>query len=216
MDFDVQLVRPDEPLTWLRIAIVDDHLPVREGLRQLLDAEPELIVVGQAGSFVEACAVVPVCGAQVAILDTRLGDGCGIRLCRRLRSADPSLVCLLLTSFDDDDALLSAIVAGASGLVLRQVNGGAAIGAVRRAAAGAAFHTATVRDRALRRIHSRVVQDADTSADTDREERMVEAVVAGKTDRQIGIEMRIDEDSVHGYVSNLVTALGLRPARSVG
>ena len=211
MGFDGQRARPGEALARLRVAIVDDHLPVREGLRELLDAEPDLIVVGEAASFVEARAVVPVCGAQVAIIDTDLGDGCGILLCRRLRSADPSLVCLLLTSFDDDDAFLSAIVAGASGLVLRQLHGGATIAAVRRAAVGESILTAAVRERALRRILLRVVQDTDRSAVTGRERRMVEAVVVGKTDREIGVELRVDEDSVHGYVSNLTTALGLQP-----
>ena len=130
-----------------RVFLLDDHEVVRRGLRELFDAEEDLSVVGEAATAEEAITRVPATHPDVAVLDVRLPDGDGVEVCRDLRSAMPELKCLMLTSFADDEALFSAILAGASGYVLKQVKGGDLVSAVRRVAAGGRYWTLRLTNR---------------------------------------------------------------------
>ena len=128
----------------IRVFLVDDHEIVRRGIAQLVDAEPDLTVVGEAGSFREAGRRIDATLPDVAVLDVRLPDGNGIDLCRDIRSAHPDIACLILTAYDDDDALRSAVLAGASGYVLKDIRSRALIDAIRRVAAGGTIQSADV------------------------------------------------------------------------
>lgn len=187
--------------------LLDDHEIVRRGLRELFDAEDEFEVVGEASTAAEALARVPPTKPDVAVLDVRLPDGSGIEVCRDLRAALPDLRCLMLTSFADDNALFSAILAGASGYVLKQIKGSELVSAVRRVAAGESLIdpalTASVVDR-LRGGR----EDERLRRLTAQERRILSLIAEGKTNRQIGEEMYLAEKTVKNYVSNLLAKMG--------
>lgn len=193
----------------LRIVVVDDHEMVRRGLRDLFDAEDGLQVVGEAGSVAEARHLFPAAAAEVAVLDVRLPDGSGIELCRELRSADPSLRCLMLTSFDHDEALLSAIVAGASGYLLKDVKGIDIVDAVREIGRGRSLLSATLKAGAVERLRHRAAGDSTLAGLSRQEHRLLELLVEGKTNRQIGADMSLTEKTVKNYVSSLLTKMGM-------
>ena len=156
----------------IRVFLVDDHEIVRRGIAQLVDAEPDLTVVGEAGTFREAVRRIAATLPDVAVLDVRLPDGNGVSLCRDIRSAHPAIACLILTAYDDDDALRAAVLAGASGYVLKDIRGGALINAIRRAAAGSTIQSADVLRRAasaMRPSTEDVQESARTSAVAPRE-----------------------------------------------
>jgi two-component system response regulator DevR len=190
-----------------RIFLVDDHEIVRRGIADLFEDVPEFEVVGQAGSVDEALVRVPVSGADVAVLDVRLPDGSGVALCRELRSANPDLRCLMLTSFADDEALFEAIMAGASGYVLKQVLGTDLVAAVRTIAAGGSLLDTRTTTALLERIR-RERTESDPLADlTDQERRVFDLIGEGLTNRQIGERLFLAEKTVKNYVSKVLTKL---------
>ncbi len=193
----------------VRVFLLDDHEIVRRGVRELLEAEDDLVVVGEASTVAEALARVPAVRPDVAVLDVRLPDGDGIRVCRELRSADPALACLMLTSFADDDALLGAIMAGAAGYVLKQVRGGDLVGAVRTVAAGGSLLDPRATLQVLDRMRTQVSAADPLAGLTQQERRILDLIGEGLTNRQIGERMFLAEKTVKNYVSSLLSKLGL-------
>ena len=191
----------------VRVFLVDDHEVVRRGLRELFEPQEDLEVVGEAGNAEEALDRVLGAKPDVALLDVRLPGESGIELCRDLRTALPDLRCLMLTSFADDDALFSAILAGASGYLLKEIRGPELVSAVRRVAAGQSLIdpalTATVMDRL--RGHR---EDERLAKLSPQERRILDLIAEGKTNRQIGTELYLAEKTVKNYVSNLLTKMG--------
>ena len=193
----------------LRIFLVDDHEVVRRGVRDLLDAEDDFEVVGEAGSVDEALRRVASAAPDVAVLDVRLPDGSGVELCRELRLSHPQLACLMLTSFDDDEALFEAIVAGAAGYVLKQVKGNDIVNAVRQVGAGRSLLDATMTSRVMERLRNGSAEDPRLAALSGQERRILSLLADGKTNRQIAAEMFLAEKTVKNYVSNLLTKMGM-------
>ena len=193
----------------LRIFLVDDHEVVRRGVRDLLDAEDDFEVVGEAGSVEEALRRVGAAAPDVAVLDVRLPDGSGVELCRELRVSHPALACLMLTSFDDDEALFEAIVAGAAGYVLKQVKGNDIVNAVRQVGAGRSLLDATMTSRVMERLRNGSAEDPRLAGLSGQERRILELLAEGKTNRQIAAEMFLAEKTVKNYVSTLLTKMGM-------
>ncbi|WP_166847198.1 response regulator transcription factor [Isoptericola sp. BMS4] len=194
----------------VRVYLVDDHELVRRGLRGLLSTEDGMEVVGEAGSAREALRDIPPHRPDVAVLDVRLPDGSGVEVCRELRSAMPELRALMLTSFDDDEALFAAIMAGASGFLLKVVSGSDVVDAVRRVAAGQSLIDPALVSRVLDRVRSGPAQDPVLGALSEQEVKVLALVAQGLTNRQIGAKMFLSEKTVKNYVSNILTKLGLR------
>ena len=192
-----------------RVFLLDDHEIVRLGLRELLEAEEDLVVVGEAGTAAEALSRIPGTGANVAVLDVRLPDGDGIEVCRDIRSNHPEVNCLILTSFADDEALFDAILAGASGYVLKQIRGTDLVDAIRRVAAGQSLLDPAVTARVLERLRSPQAPDQDLAGLTDQERRILDLIAEGLTNRQIGERMYLAEKTVKNYVSNVLMKLGM-------
>jgi DNA-binding NarL/FixJ family response regulator len=190
-----------------RIFLLDDHEIVRRGLRELFEAEDDLEVVGEASNAEEALARVPPTRPDVAVLDVRLPGGSGIEVCRDLRTMLPDLHCLMLTSFADDDALFSAIMAGASGYLLKQVRGLELVSAVRRVAAGQSLIDPALTAGVLERLRGSH-EDERTAKLSAQERRILNLIAEGMTNRQIGAEMYLAEKTVKNYVSNLLDKMG--------
>jgi two-component system, NarL family, response regulator DevR len=169
----------------IRVFLLDDHEVVRRGLHELLEAEPDIEVVGESGSAQEATRRVPPMRPHVAILDARLPDGSGVDVCRDIRSVDPSIKGLILTSYEDDEALFAAIMAGASGYVLKQIRGTDLVDAVRRVAAGQSLLDPAITQRVLERIRHGVEEPRELRSLTERERRILEYVAEGLTNREI-------------------------------
>jgi len=193
----------------ITVFLVDDHEVVRRGVRDLLESTGDATVVGEAGSVAEALERVPPAAPDVAVLDVQLPDGTGIELCRELRSQRPELSCLMLTSFPDDDALLDAVVAGASGYVLKQVRGSDLVDAVRQVATGHSLLDPVLRERAAKRIRSGPEEDERLRHLTPQERRILDLLADGMTNRQIADEMFLAEKTVKNYVSNLLAKMGM-------
>jgi len=191
-----------------RVFVLDDHEVVRRGLRELFDAEEDLSVVGEAGTAEQAISRVPPTRPDVAVLDVRLPDGDGIEVCRDLRSAMPELKCLMLTSYADDEALFAAILAGASGFVLKQINGSDLVSAVRRVAAGESLLDPSLTRQVMERLRGEKVEDERLSRLTEQERNLLELIVEGKTNRQIADSMFLSEKTIKNYVSNLLSKMG--------
>ena len=193
----------------IRIYLLDDHEVVRRGLRELLEAEPDFEVVGESGSAAEATRRIPALRPDVAILDGRLPDGSGIDVCRDVRSQDPSIAALILTSYDDDDALFSAIMAGAAGYVLKQVRGNDLIDMVRRVADGQSTLDPMVTAQVLERVRNGPPVSKELEVLTEQEQRILDLVGQGLTNRQIAGELYLAEKTVKNYVSSMLAKLGL-------
>jgi DNA-binding NarL/FixJ family response regulator len=193
----------------IRVFLLDDHEIVRRGVRELLESEPDVIVIGEAGLAAEALARVPALRPDVAVLDVRLPDGNGVEVCRELRSALPRLACLMLTSFADDDALLDAILAGAAGYVLKQIRGADLVGAIRTVAAGGSLLEPAATAAALRRLHA-PSHDAILDGLTEQERKILSLIGEGLTNREISQRMHLAEKTVKNYVSNVLAKLGLQ------
>ena len=191
-----------------RVFLLDDHEIVRRGLRELLESEGDLVVVGEAGTAEEAISRIPPTRPDVALLDVRLPDGDGIEVCREVRSRHDGVACLMLTSFADDDAVYAAIMAGASGYVLKQVRGTDLVDAVRRVGRGESLLDPVVTARVLDRLRRRVDED-ELSMLTDQEKRLLGLIAEGLTNRQIGERMFLAEKTIKNYVSNLLSKLGM-------
>jgi len=193
----------------IRVFLLDDHEIVRRGVRGLLEAEPDLEVVGEASTAEQALSRVPSTRPDVAILDVQLPDGSGVEVCRDLRSAMPELSCLMLTSFADDEALLDAVVAGAAGYLLKQVRGSNIVDAVRRAAAGEQLLDAKLVERAADRLRRGPETDERLRFLTGREKDILDRIAEGKTNRQIADELFLAEKTVKNNVSNLLAKMGM-------
>lgn len=193
----------------LRVYLLDDHEVVRRGLRDLLEDSGDITVVGESASAAEATRRIPALRPDVAILDARLPDGSGIDVCREIRSIDPGIHALILTSFDDDEALFAAIMAGAAGYVLKQVRGTDLVDAIRRVAAGQSLLDPAVTARVLERVRFGPPEDESLKRLTEQERRILAHIAEGKTNRQIGEEMFLAEKTVKNYVSSLLAKLGM-------
>ncbi|MCT2586658.1 response regulator [Actinophytocola gossypii] len=196
----------------VRVALIDDHEVVRRGLRDLLDGEPGIEVVAEAGGVEEALVRVGATRPDVVVVDVRLPDGDGVSLCRALREREPAPKCLVLTAFDDKRALVEAIAAGASGYLLKQVRGQDLVDAVREVAAGRSLldpvTTARVLDRMRRDAESHAEPD-ELSALTERERKVLELVGEGLTNRQIAERLFLAEKTVKNYVTSVLAKLGM-------
>jgi len=193
----------------LRVFLVDDHEVVRRGVRDLLEVEDDLVVVGEAGTVAEALQRVPAVDPDVVVVDVRLPDGSGVELCRQLRSADSPPACLMLTSFDDDEALFDSIVAGAAGYVLKQVKGHDIVEAVRRVGAGESLIDASLSARLMDRLRRGPDEDPRLAGLSPQERRILELLADGLTNRQIAAEMFLAEKTIKNYVSNLLAKMGM-------
>jgi two-component system response regulator DevR len=196
----------------ITVFLLDDHEVVRRGVKDLLEGDGDIVVIGEGGTASEALARVPALRPQVAVLDVRLPDGDGVTVCRELRSKLPDLACLMLTSFADDDALYSAILAGAAGYVLKQIKGSDLVNAVRTVAAGGSLLDAKASARVMQRMRDDAAdrERADPfAALTDQERRILDLIGEGLTNRQIGERMFLAEKTVKNYVSSLLSKLGL-------
>lgn len=191
----------------LRVFILDDHELVRRGLQNLLEGEG-FLVVGASGSAMEAARRIPALRPDVSVLDARLPDGTGIEVCRDVRSVDETLKCVILTSYDDEQALRGAVLAGASGYVLKEIGGTDLIGALRRVARGESLFSPEVRVRILEGLAEPQPVDPRVALLTPQERRVLELVSEGLTNRQIGERMRLAEKTVKNYVSSLLAKLG--------
>src|SRR5436309_165408 len=183
----------------IRVYLLDDHEVVRHGLRELLERDGDMRVVGESGSAVDAEHRIPALRPHVAVLDARLPDGSGIDVCRAVRSVDPTIQGLILTSYEDDEALFSAIMAGAAGYVLKQIRGNDLVDAVRRVAAGQSLLDPAVTQRVLERLRHGPEEDPRLKGLTDQERRILDHIAQGKTNRQIGEEMFLAEKTVKNY-----------------
>jgi DNA-binding NarL/FixJ family response regulator len=197
-------------VTQIRVFLLDDHEVVRRGIRDVLEAETDIVVVGEAGTAAEARARVPAVKPDVAILDVRLPDDDGVSVCRDLRSALPDLACLMLTSFGDDEALLSAIMAGASGYLLKQVRGSDIVGAVRIVAAGGSMLDPRMTATVIERLRNPLVGNDPLTGLSEQERRVFDHIGAGLTNRQIGEQMFLAEKTVKNYVSSVLAKLGMQ------
>ena len=196
----------DDPIG---VFLLDDHEVVRRGVRDLLEAETGIEVVGEASTAAEAIARIPAVRPQVAVLDVRLPDGSGVEVCREVRSQLPGLACLMLTSFSDDDALFEAIMAGASGYVLKQIRGNDLVTAIRRVARGESLLDPTVTAKVLHRLRHPSEEDERLAKLTPQERRILDLIAEGATNRQIGNELHLAEKTVKNYVSSMLAKLNL-------
>ena len=200
-----------EPATReIRVFLLDDHEVVRRGVAELLDAEPDFEVVGEASNAAEALSRVPATRPDVAVLDVRLPDGDGVTVCRELRSRMPELRCLMLTSFADDDALFDAIMAGAAGYVLKQIRGSDLVGAVRTVASGQSLLDPRTTARVLDRMRSVAARHDPLAGLSEQERAVLDLIGEGLTNREIGERMFLAEKTVKNYVSHLLAKLGMQ------
>ncbi|GGY15061.1 response regulator [Streptomyces djakartensis] len=200
---------PDHPI---RVFLLDDHEVVRRGVHDLLNDEPDITVVGEAATAEQALVRVPALRPQVAVLDVRLPDGDGVTVCRELRSSMPELACLMLTSFDDEEALLDSIMAGASGYVLKQIQGSDLVSAVRTVAAGQSLLDPSATAKLMARL--RQGQEPEPEPETlpgltDREREILALIGEGLTNRQIGQRLYLAEKTVKNHISRLLAKLGV-------
>ncbi|WP_353953766.1 response regulator transcription factor [Knoellia sp. S7-12] len=192
----------------VHVYLLDDHEVVRRGLRELLEVESDIVVVGESGSALEATRRIPALRPDVMVLDARLPDGSGIDVCRDVRSVDPSIVGLILTSYDDDDALRAAVLAGAAGYLLKDVRGADLVNSIRRVAGGDHLLDADVVAR-LRTGWGRDVEDPRLAQLSPQERRILEHIAQGLTNRQIGASMSLAEKTVKNYVTSVLAKMGM-------
>ncbi len=197
---------PDVPA--IRVYLLDDHDVVREGLRFLLERH-DIEVVGESSTATEATARIPALRPDVAVLDARLPDGSGIEVCRAVRSLDPSIAVLILTSYDDDEALFAAIMAGAAGYVLKEIKGNDLVGAIQQVAAGNSLIDPTLTARVLERVRNGPATVPELAQLTEQELKLLGYIAEGMTNRQIGEQMFLAEKTVKNYVSSILAKLGV-------
>jgi DNA-binding NarL/FixJ family response regulator len=201
----------------VRLFLLDDHEVVREGLRSLLDSDPEMEVVGEASTSAEALARIPLLLPDVAILDVRLEDGNGIEVCREIRSTLPNVACLILTSYADDEALYASVLAGASGYLLKQINRRDLLADIKTVAGGGSLLEASVVDHVVEGIRNAPNEDERLAGLSPQERRILDLIADGLTNREIAVKMYLAEKTVKNYVSNLLAKLkvGTRTAAAV-
>jgi len=193
----------------IRVFLLDDHEVVRRGLADLLQAEGDIEVVGESGLAVEATHRIPALRPNVMILDARLPDGNGIDVCRDVRAVDPTIKGLILTSYEDDEALFAAIMAGAAGYVLKQIRGTDLVDAIRRVDAGQSLLDPAVTAQVLERIRTGIEEPKELKALTDQERRILEYIAEGLTNHEIAQRMFLADKTVKNYVSSVLAKLGL-------
>jgi two-component system, NarL family, response regulator DevR len=193
----------------IRVFLLDDHEVVRRGIRELLEQEGDIEVVGESALAQEAARRIPALRPHVAVLDGRLPDGSGVDVCREIRSRNPEIAVLILTSYDDDDALFAAIMAGAAGYILKQIRGNDLVDTVRRVAAGQSTLDPAVTQQVLERIRRGPEEDKALEPLTPQELKILEHIGEGMTNRQVGEAMYLAEKTVKNYVSSLFAKLGL-------
>jgi two-component system response regulator DevR len=193
----------------VRVFLLDDHEIVRRGIADLLGAEDDITIVGEAGSAAQALAGIPATAPHVALLDARLPDGSGIDVCREIRSSCPQVRCLILTSFDDNDAIFAAVMAGAAGYLLKEIRGNNLVEAVRQVAAGKSLLDPAVTERLLARLRDGEPRDVRLASLNQREHEILTLITDGLTNRQIGERIFLTEKTVKNYVSGLLAKLGM-------
>ena len=191
------------------VFLLDDHEIVRLGVRELLEAQPDIRVVGEAGTAAAALGRIPALRPDVAVLDVRLPDGDGVTVCREIRSKMPQVACLMLTSFGDDEALFNAVMAGAAGYVLKQIRGTDLVGAVRTVADGGSTLDTHATERVMERLRKQLTAVDPLSALSDQEKRVLELIGEGLTNRQIAERMYLAEKTAKNYVSSVLAKLGM-------
>ena len=191
----------------IRVFLLDDHEVVRRGVADLVETESDMTVVGEASSSAETLSEVKRCQPDVAVLDVRLGDGNGIAVCREIRSAHPDVACLILTSFDDDRAIVDAAMAGAAGFVLKQIRSNDLIESIRRVASGAQLLDSAATRMAMERLKASEGGVLDTL--TEQERRVFDLIGEGYSNRQIADELFLAEKTIKNYVSNMFAKLGI-------
>ncbi|WP_329241502.1 response regulator transcription factor [Streptomyces sp. NBC_01478] len=198
----------------IRVFLLDDHEVVRRGLSDLLDAEEDISVVGDAENVEHALVRAPAVRPHVAVLDVRLPDGDGITVCRELRDQMPELAVLMLTSFDDEDALLDAIMAGASGYVLKQIKGSDLVSAVRTVASGQSMLDPATTARLMRSLRAEPTQAPELAPElaslSPREREILALIGDGLTNREIGKKLYLSEKTVKNHISRLLAKLGVQ------
>ncbi|WP_030696966.1 response regulator [Streptomyces albidoflavus] len=195
----------------ITVFLLDDHEMVRRGVHEMLSSEADIEVVGEAGTAAEALARIPATRPDVAVLDVRLPDGSGVEVCREVRSRDESVKCLMLTSYADDEALFDAIMAGASGYVLKAIRGGDLLDAVRQVAAGKSLLDPAATARVLERLrgHGAHRDDDRLNGLTEQERRILDLIGEGLTNRAIGDRLHLAEKTIKNYVTALLAKLGM-------
>jgi DNA-binding NarL/FixJ family response regulator len=193
----------------IKVFLLDDHEIVRRGVREMLETEPDITVIGEAGSAESALARIPALMPDVAVLDVRLPDGDGVTVCREIRSRYPQIACLMLTSFGDDEALFDAIMAGAAGYVLKQIRGTDLVGAVRTVAAGESMLDPGAATKVMARMRETANRKDPLAGLTEQERKILELIGEGLTNRQIGERMYLAEKTVKNYISGLFAKLGM-------
>lgn len=195
----------------IRVFLLDDHEMVRRGLKDLFDTHSDIDIVGESGSAKEAEVRIPALHPDVALLDARLPAGSGVEVCRAIRSVDPSISAIILTSYDDDEALFAAIMAGASGYILKQIIGIDLVDVVRQVANGQSLLDPSVTQRVLERIRSGGSSEpTELQSLTPQERRILELITKGMTNRQIGGELFLAEKTVKNYVTSILGKLGMQ------
>ncbi len=194
----------------IRIYLVDDHEVVRRGLRELIEMEDDLEVVGEAGTAGMALAGIARTAPDVAVLDVRLPDGNGVEVCRDARALQPELACVMLTSFGDDEALFDAIMAGAAGYLLKDIRGADLVDAIRRVAAGDSLLDPALTGKVLQRLREGDKEDPRLASLSEQERRILAHIAEGLTNREIGVELHLAEKTVKNYVSNLLAKLDMQ------
>ncbi|KIH96518.1 LuxR family transcriptional regulator [Streptomonospora alba] len=194
----------------IRVFLVDDHEVVRRGVAAMLESEPDMEVVGEAGTAEQTLARIPLAAPDVAILDVRLPGGSGVSVCREIRSDHPGIACLMLTSFADDDALYDAVMAGAAGYVLKQIHGADLVGAVRTVAAGGSLLDPASAGRMLERLREGTPEPDPLAELSPQERQILDLIGEGLTNRQIGERLYLAEKTVKNYVSSLLSKLDLK------
>lgn len=195
----------------ITVFLLDDHEVVRRGVHELLAVEDDIEVVGEAGTAEDALTRIPATRPDVAVLDVRLPDGSGVEVCREIRSRDESIKCLMLTSFSDDEALFDAIMAGASGYVLKAIRGDELLTAVRDVAAGRSLLDPVATARVLQRLREGNAPKGDERLAnlTEQERKILDLIGEGMTNRAIGERLHLAEKTIKNYVSSLLSKLGM-------
>jgi DNA-binding NarL/FixJ family response regulator len=193
----------------IRVYLLDDHEIVRQGIRTFLEAASDIEIVGESGSAVEAAHRIPALRPHVAVLDARLPDGSGIEVCRSVRSVDPSINALILTSYDDDEALFAAIMAGASGYVLKEIRSSDLLTAIRHVAKGESLIDPALTRRVLERVRNPTTTAPELAQLTEQELTLLGFIAEGLTNKEIGERMFLAEKTVKNYVSTILSKLGV-------
>jgi DNA-binding NarL/FixJ family response regulator len=196
-------------MSGIQVFFLDDHEVVRRGLMDLVSLEPDMEVVGEASTAAEALRLIPTTLPDVAVLDVRLPDQSGVEVCREIRAEHPGIHCLMLTSYADDEALFAAIMAGASGYVLKDIKGNDLVEAIRTIASGKSLLDPSATQRVMERLRVPRENDDRLASLTDQERRILELIGEGLTNRQIGEQMFLAEKTVKNYVSSLLAKLGM-------